>query len=101
MKKRLGFDEAINYQTAGDIASALEKACPNGVDVYFDNVGGSISDAVLTLINKYARIPVCGAISSYNAKGAQDDMGPQVQTALIKSSALMKGFVVNEYQERF
>ncbi len=101
LKKQLGFDEAINYNTAENIASALEEACPNGVDVYFDNVGGRISDAVLTLINKFARIPVCGAISSYNAESAKDDMGPRVQTALIKASALMKGFVVNDYRERF
>ncbi|MED1740178.1 NADP-dependent oxidoreductase [Bacillus swezeyi] len=101
LKEQLGFDETINYKTTENIALALEKACPNGVDVYFDNVGGSISDAVLTLINKFARIPVCGAISSYNAESAKDDMGPRVQTALIKSSALMKGFVVNDYRDRF
>lgn len=94
----LGFDAAINYKEE-DVASALEKACPNGIDVYFDNVGGSISDAVFPLLNKFARIPVCGAISSYNT--VEQEMGPRVQTALIKTSALMKGFTVGDYSDRF
>lgn len=99
LKSELGFDEAINYKTVNDIQSALEKACPNGVDVYFDNVGGDISDAVYSLLNKFARVPICGAISSYNVEG--EDLGPRVQTKLIKSSALMKGFVVSDYAEHF
>lgn len=94
----LGFDAVINYKKE-DVPSALEKACPNGIDVYFDNVGGSISDAVFPLLNKFARIPVCGAISSYNKVEA--DMGPRVQTALIKTSALMKGFTLGDYSDRF
>ena len=98
LKNELGFDEAINYKTAGDIQKALEKACPNGVDAYFDNVGGEISDAVLNLLNKHARIAQCGAISSYNKA---DDQGPRIQTKLIKSSALIKGFVVSDYADRF
>ncbi|MGL3987275.1 NADP-dependent oxidoreductase [Bacillus paralicheniformis] len=101
LKEKLGFDEAINYKTTENMALALEQACPDSVDVYFDNVGGTISDAVFPLLNKFARIPVCGAISSYNVKSAEDDMGPRVQTALIKTSALMKGFVVNDYRDRF
>ncbi|AZB41644.1 NADP-dependent oxidoreductase [Bacillus sp. FJAT-42376] len=96
--KEIGFDETINYKT-DDVEKALEKACPNGVDVYFDNVGGEISDAVYSLLNKFARVPICGAISSYNKAG--EDLGPRVQTKLIKSSALMKGFVVGDYADRF
>ncbi|MGB8956469.1 MAG: NADP-dependent oxidoreductase, partial [Tumebacillaceae bacterium] len=61
----LGFDAAINYKTA-DVRTALQEACPNGVDVYFDNVGGDITDAVLARINHGARIAICGQISSYN-----------------------------------
>ncbi|MEK5391494.1 NADP-dependent oxidoreductase [Margalitia sp. FSL K6-0131] len=94
----LGFDAAINYKKE-DVPSALEKACPNGIDIYFDNVGGSISDAVFPLLNKYARIPICGAISSYN--NVNIDMGPRVQTYLIKTSALMKGFTLGDYSNRF
>lgn len=75
LKQELQFDEAINYKTADDIQKALQNACPDGVDVYFDNVGGPISDAVMNLLNEFARIPVCGAISSYNAESEADDMG--------------------------
>ena len=64
--EELGFDAAINYKTA-DLESAIAQACPDGIDVYFDNVGGSILDAVLTKINLHARIPLCGLISTYNA----------------------------------
>lgn len=95
----LGFDVAINYKTTENMRKALETACPNGIDVYFDNVGGSISDAVLSLINKYARISVCGQISVYNSERV--DMGPRMTSQLLVNSALMKGFIVSDYSERF
>ncbi|SEP80970.1 hypothetical protein SAMN05216232_0955 [Virgibacillus subterraneus] len=98
LKNELGFDDAINYKTV-DIKTALANACPNGIDVYYENVGGEIGDAVLPLLNKFARIPVCGAISSYNNQEA--DIGLRVQGYLIKSSALMKGFTVGDYASRF
>lgn len=101
MKEELQFDEAINYKTADDIQKALEQACPDGVDVYFDNVGGPISDAVINLLNEFARIPVCGAISSYNTESEEEDMGPRVQPKLIKTKALMQGFIVSDYADRF
>ncbi|SFD69785.1 hypothetical protein SAMN05216238_103202 [Lentibacillus persicus] len=99
LKDELNFDEGINYKTSNDIKADLKKACPDGVDVYFDNVGGDISDAVMTQLNKYARIPVCGAISSYNME--EQDTGPRVQQTLIKKSALMQGFIVGNYSDRF
>lgn len=99
LKEEFNFDEAINYRTNDNMEEALKQACPNGVDIYFDNVGGEISDAVLNQINRNARIPICGAISSYNLDGA--DIGPRVQTKLIKKSALMKGFTLGEYASRF
>jgi NADPH:quinone reductase len=99
LKETLGFDEAINYKDYDDIYSTLKEACPNGIDVYFENVGGEIGDAAISLLNKHGRVPVCGAISSYNK--TDRDLGPRVQTKLIKSSALMKGFVVNDYSDRF
>ncbi|MBP1949764.1 NADP-dependent oxidoreductase [Virgibacillus litoralis] len=98
LKNELGFDAAINYKTE-EIETALAKACPNGIDVYYENVGGEIGDAVLPLLNKFARIPVCGAISAYNNKEA--DIGLRVQSYLIKSSALMQGFTVGDYASRF
>lgn len=94
----LGFDAAINYKTQ-DVAQALRDACPNGIDVYFENVGGEISDAIFPLLNNFARIPVCGAISSYNSE--QTDVGPRVQGYLIKTSSLMQGFTVGNYSSRF
>ncbi|XXM70378.1 NADP-dependent oxidoreductase [Lysinibacillus sphaericus] len=99
LKETLGFDEAVNYKETDDIYSTLKEACPDGVDVYFENVGGEIGDAAISLLNKHGRVPVCGAISSYNK--TDRDLGPRVQSKLIKSSALMKGFVVNDYSDRF
>ncbi|MGN8645770.1 NADP-dependent oxidoreductase [Gracilibacillus sp. HCP3S3_G5_1] len=99
LKEELNFDEAINYKTTSNLADDLAKACPNGIDVYFDNVGGEISDAVHAQLNKFARIPVCGAISSYNLEG--EDIGPRVQTTLIKKSVLMQGFTVGDYANQF
>lgn len=98
LKNELGFDAAINYKTE-DVQTSLGKACPNGIDIYYENVGGEIGDAVLPLLNKFARIPVCGAISAYNNKEA--DIGLRVQSYLIKTSALMKGFTIGDYASRF
>ncbi|NRF94632.1 NADP-dependent oxidoreductase [Paenibacillus frigoriresistens] len=95
----LGFDAVINYKKSSDIQAELTEACPAGVDVYFDNVGGVISDSVLKLLNKGARIPVCGQISLYNLE--QPDVGPRIQSQLLISSALMKGFIVGDYAPRF
>ncbi|QHS23204.1 NADP-dependent oxidoreductase [Virgibacillus sp. MSP4-1] len=101
LEKELGFDATINYKTTENIYKAVKKACPNGVDVYFDNVGGPISDAVTSLLNDFARVPVCGAISSYNITSLSEDMGPRIQPKLIKTRALMKGFIVSDYAPRF
>ncbi|MFW5432984.1 NADP-dependent oxidoreductase [Paenibacillus apiarius] len=100
LENDLGFDKGINYKTTTDLQKALEEACPDGVDIYFDNVGGTISDAVLSLLNDFARIPLCGAISSYNSKG-NEDLGPRMQPKLLKTRSLIKGFIVSDYRERF
>lgn len=97
--EELGFDAAINYKTTPNMKKALEEACPNGVDVYFDNVGGEISDAVLTLLNHGARIPVCGQIALYNLEAP--DVGPRAQSQLVITSSLMKGFIVSDYAKHF
>ncbi|ALD21306.1 NADP-dependent oxidoreductase [Hymenobacter sp. DG25A] len=97
--KQLGFDEAINYKTTPDIAQALAAAAPNGVDCYFDNVGGAITDAVYDLLNKHARIALCGQISMYNATSVP--MGPRPEPKLLKTSSLLKGFIVSDYLERW
>ena len=99
LKTEFGFDEAINYKTTANMRKAIANACPDGVDVYFDNVGGEISDGVMMNINKFARVVICGAISQYNEKRATT--GPRLQSALLVNSALMKGFIVNDYAEKF
>jgi NADPH-dependent curcumin reductase CurA len=95
----LGFDAAINYKTAPDLIKALEEACPQGVDIYFDNVGGEISDAVMFLLNDKARIPLCGQIALYNS--VDIPTGPRIQPLLLMHHALMKGFLVSDYADRF
>lgn len=99
LKNKLHFDEAINYKTTGDINRAVAQACPDGVDVYFDNVGGAISDAVLLSLNKFARIAICGQISFYN--NTTPPTGLRVEPILLRNSALMKGFIVNDYASDF
>ena len=96
--KALGFDEAINYKTA-DIPAALAAAAPNGVDCYFDNVGGAITDAVYDLLNKHARIAICGQISTYNA--TETPMGPRPESKLLKTSTRLQGFIVSDYLSRW
>ncbi len=99
LKDEFGFDEAINYKTTPNIKNAIAALCPNGVDIYFDNVGGEISDAVIANINFHARIPLCGQISTYNT--TETPMGPRIQTMLLTRSVLMQGFIVSNYQSLF
>jgi NADPH:quinone reductase len=99
LKSKFGFDAVINYKTTSNMRRAITSACPNGVDVYFDNVGGAVSDAVLVKINQFARIVVCGAISLYNETSLP--LGLSVQPFLVKNSALMQGFIVNDYAAKF
>ncbi|AEH02348.1 NADP-dependent oxidoreductase [Lacinutrix sp. 5H-3-7-4] len=99
LKSKFGFDEGINYNTTEDMKSAIAEAAPNGVDVYFDNVGGPISDAVLFSINQFARIIICGAISVYNETELPKSIS--VQPFLVKNSALMQGFIVSNFAEKF
>ena len=98
LKEELAVDGAINYKD-GDMRRAMKEACPNGIDVYFDNVGGSVSDAILPLLNHGARIVICGQISIYNLD--QPDIGLRPQPYLLVNSALMKGFIITGYAARF
>jgi NADPH-dependent curcumin reductase CurA len=99
LKSKFGFDAAINYNTSKDIRADIRKAAPNGVDIYFDNVGGPISDAVLYNINRFARMVICGAISVYN--NTELPKSVSVQPFLVKNSALMQGFIVSNYAKKF
>nr|WP_298413717.1 NADP-dependent oxidoreductase [uncultured Halomonas sp.] len=98
LREKLGFDAVINYKTAKDLQQTLSDACPDGIDVYFDNVGGEITQAAMALINYHARIVVCGQTSQYN--DASSNSGAIAPQLLIKNSAMMKGFVVYDYQDR-
>jgi len=94
----LGLDAAIDYKSE-DVKKSLAKHCPKGVDVYFDNVGGDILDAVLTQLARGARIVICGAISQYNNTGPIK--GPSNYLSLLVNRASMKGMVVFDYADRY
>jgi NADPH-dependent curcumin reductase CurA len=96
----LGFDAAFNYKTVTDYFKKLRELCPKGIDVYFDNVGGEITDAVFRLINTRARISVCGEISQYNLE--KREMGPRIiLVSLLVKQAKAEGFLVFQYADRY
>jgi NADPH-dependent curcumin reductase CurA len=95
--EELGFDACINYKT-DDLVPALRAACPGGADIYFENVGGKVFAAVLRVINRGARIPLCGMISEYNTTA--DPGGPNLR-ALLVQRAMIKGFIVSDHPDRF
>ena len=93
----LGFDDAINYRT-DDVGARLRDTCPDGIDVYFDNVGGDILDACLANLAMRARVVLCGAISQYNE---DRPVGPRNYLQLIVKRARMEGFLILDYLDRF
>jgi len=95
----LGFDAGFNYKETTDYSARLKQLCPNGIDVYFDNVGGPITDAAIGLLNTRARVSVCGQTSQYNAE--KPEMGPRWLGQLIVKQARVEGFLVNQFAERF
>jgi NADPH-dependent curcumin reductase CurA len=94
----LGFDAAINYKTE-DVGAALDRHCPNGINIYFDNVGGEILDLCLARLAMHARVVLCGGISRYNAQGPIP--GPRNYFNLVFRRARMEGFIVLDYAKRF
>lgn len=94
--EELGFDACINYKT-DDLVPALQAACPSGVDIYFENVGGAVFAAIMRVINRGARIPLCGLISEYNA--TEHMAGPNLRPLLVHR-AMMKGFIVSDHADR-
>src|SRR5437868_9381933 len=94
----LGFDACIDYKS-GSVRDGLKQHCPDGVDVYFDNVGGEILDHVLAKINRKARIIICGAISQYN--NTAPVQGPKNYLSLLVNRARMEGIVVFDYADRY
>jgi hypothetical protein len=98
----LGFDACVDHRAA-DFADRLKAACPKGIDVYFENVGGAVFEAVLPLLNFFARIPVCGLIAQYNATElpAGPNRAPQVLRATLTKRLTIRGFIVYDFAARF
>jgi NADPH:quinone reductase len=97
--RELGFDAGLNYKETPDLPGKLKELCPNGIDVYFDNVGGTTSDAVMQLIDTRARVSVCGQISMYNS--TEPDVGPRWFGRLVLKQAKVEGFLVHQFADRF
>jgi NADPH-dependent curcumin reductase CurA len=95
----LGFAGALNHWSATDLAGELDALCPDGIDVYFDNVGGVITDAVVGCLNSGARIAVCGQTSQYNLE--RPELGPRWLGQLVRKQAKVQGFLVSAYAARF
>jgi len=99
LKEQFGYDEAINYKTSKSIRKEIAVLCPEGVDVYFDNVGGEITEAVVANLDFHARFALCGQISQYN--NAKPYVGYSILPHLLTRSVLLQGFIVSNYSDRF
>jgi NADPH-dependent curcumin reductase CurA len=99
LKEQFGYDEAINYKTSKSIRKELATLCPEGVDAYFDNVGGEITEAVAANLDFHARIALCGQISQYN--NSKPYVGYSILPHLLTRSVLLQGFIVSNYSDRF
>ncbi len=97
-----GFDEAIDHRDPA-FAKKLAAACPNGIDVYFENIGGKVLEAVLPLLNDFARIPVCGLIAHYNESAAPSDATPlaKVMRRVLVQRLMLRGFIVSDHIARY
>ena len=98
IKDHLGFDNSIDYKK-GNVMKEIKKKCPNGIDVYFDNVGGEILDAALIFLRRNARVILCGAISQYNNK--ESIKGPKNYLSLLVNRASIKGMIVFDYVHKY
>ena len=94
-----GFDSAINYKTSKTLRKDIASVCPNGVDVYFDNVGGEITDAVVANLNNHSRFVLCGQISQYN--NTRISTGPAILPVFLTRSVKLQGFIVGNYSAQF
>lgn len=100
--KELGFDTAVNHRSP-TLAQDLAAACPNGIDVYFENVGGEVLRAVIPLLNDFSRMPVCGLIAHYNDTGAPEgpDQLPGFMRTVLSRRVMVRGFIQFDFAERF
>jgi hypothetical protein len=97
VKDQLGLDACLDYKAEKDLAAAVRAACPEGVDVYFDNVGGPVSDAVLANLNFFARVSLCGSISQYNTA----EPGPRWMGTFVGKRVTARGFIVWDFNARY
>lgn len=97
VKDELGFDACIDYKAERDLTAAVKAACPAGVDIYFDNVGGPVSDAVLANLNFFARVALCGSISQYNTA----EPGPRWLGTFVGKRVTARGFIVWDFNTRY
>lgn len=98
LTEELGFDSAFNYKTAPNAHAKLKDLCSKGIDCYFDNVGGTITDAVFGLLNPNARIAICGQISQYN--NTEAELGPRNLSQILVKTATVRGFLVMHYLDQ-
>jgi NADPH-dependent curcumin reductase CurA len=97
--RELGFDACVDYKAANDLDAALKAACPDGVDVYFDNVGGRVTDAVIVNLNFWSRVALCGAVSQYN--NATPEMGPRLMWPFVGRRVTLRGFIVSDFAAKY
>ena len=99
--KEIGFDDVFNYKTITSLDETLTKVCPKGIDIFFDNVGGSFFDTTLPHMNKYGRVSLCGCISSYNAEDPSKLTGPIIHMEVIPKELKIQGFIASTYYSRY
>lgn len=95
----LGFDAGLDYREAGDFPGKLRELCPNGIDIYFDNIGGRVTDEAMRLLNTKARVVVCDQLAQYDS--GEPETGPRWLGQLVAKQAKVEGFVVQQFSERF
>jgi len=100
VKKELGFDDCLDHRDP-DLAAKLKAACPKGIDVYFENVGGAVFEAVFPLLNNFARVPVCGLIAHYNDTEAKPPKwAASMMRAVLTKRLTIRGFIVSDFAAR-
>ena len=101
LKEELGFDAAIDHRSP-HLKEELKADCPNGIDIYFENVGGAVWDAVFPLLNNFARVPVCGLVANYNAASLPEgpDRSPSLMRAILTKRLRVQGFIVYDFAQQ-
>src|SRR3954453_3836472 len=100
VKRELGFDDCLDHRDP-NLAAKLKEACPKGIDVYFENVGGAVFEAVFPLLNTFARIPVCGLIAQYNdTEPTMPKWAPSMMRAVLTKRLTIRGFIVSDFAAR-